>query len=82
CVYRLRGDAVELVSLWANGDAALADGIARAALASCKEVSVYAVCVGDGDELKNFCRCISLPSEGQLEIDSILRSCAGAPSGM
>ena len=77
CVYRLNGDTVELVALDARGDLGLADGIARAAMASCEEGAPYVAIAGKSDALKSFAKGIALPEGGRLEISAVLKQCHG-----
>lgn len=77
CIYRLDGDTVEITALDAKGDAPLADGIARAALASCEQGATYVAALGDSDALKTFAKGIALPEGGKLEINAVLRQCCG-----
>ena len=77
CVYRLSGDTVEITALDANGDLGLADGIARAAMASCEDGAVYVAVAGASDALGNFAKGIALPEGGKLEISAVLKQCHG-----
>ena len=77
CVYRLNGDTVEITALDAGGDLGLADGIARAAMASCEDGAAYVAVVGEGEALKKFAKGIALPDGGRLEISSVLKQCHG-----
>lgn len=77
CAYRLNGDTVEITALDAHGDLGLADGVARAAMASCEEGAAYVAVAGESDALEKFAKGIALPKGGRLEISAVLKQCHG-----
>ncbi len=76
CVFVFDGEAVRLVSLETTEKSfAIADGLARSAVASLSELAQFVVIDGNGEELTKFRDACGFFTDNRTKIENFFKTC-------